>query len=40
MIVFEKCDRTKRTCKSEEEIEEWMTFKYIFTLDNHKKFVS
>lgn len=42
MIVFEKCDRTKpkNTCKSEEEIEEWMTFKYIYTLDNQEKFVS
>ena len=40
MVVFEKCDRTKRSCKSEAEIEKWMTFKYIYTLENHKKFVS
>ena len=40
LAVFEKCDRTKRTCKSEAEIEAWMAGKYIFTLENQKKFVS
>ena len=40
MAIFEKCDRTKRTCKSEAEIEDWMLGKYIFTLENEKKFVS
>ena len=40
MVIFEKCDRTKRTCKSEEQIEAWMKYKYIFTLENQKKFVS
>ena len=40
MVTFEKCDRTKRSCKSEAEIEAWMSFKYIFTMENQKKFVS
>ena len=44
MVVFEKCDITKRPpgqkCKSETEIEEWMAFKYIVTLENEKKFIS
>lgn len=38
MVIFEKCDPSVRTCKSEQEIEEWMKFKYIFTLENEKKF--
>ena len=40
MVVFEKCDPNERSCKPEAEIQKWMTFKYIFTLENHKKFVS
>ena len=40
MAIFVKCDRTERTCKSEEEIEAWMSFKYIYTLENRKRFVS
>ena len=45
MIVFEKCDISKRrllglTCKSETEIEQWMAFKYIVTLQNESKFIS
>lgn len=36
MAVFEKCDRTVRKCKTEAEIEDWMTFKYILTLTNEK----
>ena len=44
MITFEKCDISKRPpgakCKSEAEIEAWMTFKYIVTLENEKKFIS
>ena len=39
MIVFEKCDRTIRTCKSEAAITEWLEYKYIFTVTNSKKFV-
>lgn len=39
MFVFEKCDRHVRKCKSEAEIEDWMTFKYILTLTNEKKFI-
>ena len=44
MVVFEKCDILKRPpgqkCKSETEIEEWMAFKYIVTLENERKFIS
>ena len=40
MAIFEKCDRTERTCKSEEEIEAWMSWKYIYTLENRRRFVS
>lgn len=40
MASFDKCDRTKRFCKSEAEIEAWMEFKYIFTFENQKKFSS
>ena len=43
MIVFEKCDIGKRPpgakCKGEREIEEWMQFKYIATLENEAKFI-
>ena len=34
MIVFDKCDPTKRTCKSEAEIIEFLEFKYIIYMDN------
>ena len=40
MAIFEKCDRVKRSCKSEAETEAWMSGKYIFTIENQKKFVS
>ena len=40
MAIFEKCDRTKRTCKSEAEIEAWMASKYILTIENQKKLVT
>ena len=43
MIVFEKCDETKTPeikCANDTEINEWMVFKYIITLENHKKFKS
>ena len=39
MVVFEKCDPTQRSCKSEEEIEKWMRFKYILILLNEKLFI-
>ena len=43
MVVFEKCDITKRPpgakCKDEGQIEEWMQFKYILTLENEVKFI-
>ena len=42
VIVFEKCDpRTSSVpCKSEEEIEDWMYFKYLVVFSNQKKFQS
>ena len=43
MVVFEKCDVTKRApgqkCKSEPEIEAWMEGKYMIILENQAKFV-
>ena len=39
MIVFEKCNSTVSTCKSDEEINEWLEFKYIITLENEKRFI-
>jgi hypothetical protein len=43
VIVFEKCDPKKRPlgqiCKTEAEIEKWMAFKFIVTLENRKKFI-
>ena len=41
MLVFEKCDNSTSLipCKSEAEIKEWMTFKYILTIVNQAKFV-
>ena len=39
MIVFEKCDKTERTCASDAVINEWLEFKYILILDNEKLFV-
>ena len=40
MVVFEKCDPSERTCKSEEAYVEWMKGKYILTLQNEVKFQS
>ena len=34
MIVFEFCDKTVRTCASDETISKWLEFKYIFVLEN------
>ena len=41
MITFEKCDRTVpgNTCKSDKEIDEWLSFKYIITAENSKRFI-
>jgi len=43
MIVFEKCDVTKRSpgqkCKGEPEIEAWMEGKFLIILENQAKFV-
>ena len=41
MVTFEKCDPQKRDdCKTEDEIIEWLEFKYIIVLENTKKFIS
>ena len=40
MIVFEKCDPQKNDfCKSEEEIYEWLSFKYFVVIENSKRFI-
>ncbi len=43
MVVFEKCDNSKRPegskCKTEEEIEAWMAFKYILLFNNDARFI-
>lgn len=41
MIVFEKCNNNTATvqCKSSEEINEWLQFKYLLVLENEKRFV-
>lgn len=39
MVVFEICDSTKRICKTREEIDEWLRFKYIITLTNERTFI-
>lgn len=43
MIVFEKCDREKVLppiqCASQEEITQWMEFRYILTVENQKRFI-
>ena len=39
MIVFEKCDPTIRTCKTQEEIDKWTEYKYLVTFQNTKNFI-
>ena len=39
MVVFEKCDRTKRQCKSDTAIHDWMESKYIIHVENIKRFI-
>ena len=40
MVAFVKCDSEKRNdCKTEEEINKWLTFKYIIRLENSKRFI-
>ena len=41
MVVFEKCDSKAKPnyCKSDEEINKWLQFKYIVLLENEKKFI-
>ena len=39
MIVFEKCDRSVTTCKSDADINKWMQFKYIIHVENIKRFI-
>ncbi len=41
MVVFERCDTKAEgnNCKTNNEIDEWLLGKYIFTLENEKTFV-
>ena len=38
MIVFEKCNKKIRKCKSERAIKRWLEFKYFIVLNNEKRF--
>lgn len=38
-VVFDKCDSSKRKCKSESEIESFLRSKYIVTLTNERVFI-
>ena len=41
LITIEKCDRAQRNdCKSDKEIDDWLTFKYIGVIENSKKLIS
>lgn len=37
--VFVKCNPEKRLCKKEEEINEWLKFKYLIVLHNQQNFL-
>lgn len=39
MVVFERCDRTKRTCKGKEDIDKWLQSKYLVLAHNEKRFI-
>ena len=44
MIVYERCDDKNHDsevfkCKSKEEIDKWLEFKYLIVLENSHKFV-
>lgn len=39
MIVFEKCDKEVRTCKTDQEITDWLVFKYIILFENSRRFI-
>lgn len=39
MVVFEKCDKKVRECKSDQEIQDWLVFKYMLVLENSKRFI-
>mmetsp|Transcript_832 Transcript_832/g.1260 ORF Transcript_832/g.1260 Transcript_832/m.1260 type:complete len:148 (-) Transcript_832:1058-1501(-) len=41
MVVFEMCDPKKSyvSCKSDEEIKQWMTFKYFLIMANSNRFI-
>ena len=38
MIVFDKCDHTKRKCKNETEIAKFLEFKYTIYIENQVKY--
>ena len=37
-IVFDRCDPEARKCKSKEEIDSWLEFKYLVVLQNEEKY--
>lgn len=40
MVVFEKCDsKLRATCRDENEISEWLEFKYFIIVENSRRFV-
>ena len=42
MIVFERCidkDNEIKTCKEDKDIDDWLKYKYIVSLENEKTFV-
>ena len=38
MVVFERCDPDKDTCKSETEIDEWLNHRWIIVFENVREF--
>ena len=38
MIVYELCDSSKRTCKSEAEIGRMLAYSYILIIENEERF--
>ena len=39
MVVFDRCDPKERTCASDEDIDEWMKFKYMLLVENEENYM-
>ena len=39
MIVFERCNKKINDCKEDKDIDDWLKYKYIVSLENEKTFV-